>query len=61
VVKEDRVCLLGEGQPAAVEVDFKEVPAEPASASGSTPSWLWVAIIAAAVLAVLFFALRRAG
>lgn len=60
VVKEDRICLLGEGQPAAVAVEFKEEPAAAASA-GTTPSWLWVAIIAAAALAVLFFALRRAG
>lgn len=60
-VKEDRVCLLGEGKDAAVAVDFQEAPAAPAEKASSSPSWLWVAVVAAAVLGVLFFALRKAG
>lgn len=60
-VKEDRVCLLGEGKAEAVAADFQQAPAEPQEAAPSSSSWLWVAIIAAAVLGVLFFALRRAG
>ncbi len=59
-VKEDRVCLLGEGKAEAVEVDFQQPSPEPQEPASSS-SWLWVAIIAAAVLGILFFALRRAG
>ncbi len=53
----DKICLLGDA-PAAAPAAAPTTAAAPAE---STPSWLWIAILAAVVLGVIFFALRKAS
>jgi hypothetical protein len=53
----ERICLIGDSPPTAAAAE----PPAAAPAAKSAPSWLWIAIVAVAVVGVLFFALRRAG
>lgn len=63
----ERVCLIGDAPPPAAGVDppGAAAAAPPAAAAPAptpaTPNWVWVVGLAAVVLVVLFFALRRAG
>ncbi len=55
-----RVCLAGDaGAPAAPVAKSAPETQSPAPAA-SAPSWVWVVLFAAAVMAILFFALRKA-
>ncbi len=55
-----KLCLTGEGQPApAAAAVSEQAPAPQAPAEGA--NWRWVVLLGVAVLAVLFFALRRAS
>lgn len=57
----ERVCLVGDAPPPAA-AGAPDAPAEaPAAAPKQQANWLWVVGLAAVVLVVLFFALRRAG
>lgn len=59
----ERLCLIGDAPPPPAAADSpaeRPVAASPAPSS-SSPNWLWVVGLAAVVLVVLFFALRRAG
>ena len=55
-----RVCLAGDAGAAPAAAMDKPAAASPAAEPG-IPSWLWVVLLAAVVMAVLFFALRKAG
>jgi hypothetical protein len=59
----ERLCLIGDAPapPAGDPPAAAAAPAPDSAGAASSPNWLWVVGLAAAVLAVLFFALRKAG
>ncbi len=53
----EKVCLVGDAPPAAAAAP----QASSSTAPESSPSWLWIAILAVVVVGVLFLVLRKAS